>query len=118
MIAATATTLTRGRVHGRVGRGSPMAAHAAPNKGSAAGAVDTLSSLANSKNDNGQNPIFSSGPGVLGPVTYRSWSGVFGAPFASGAGGGRHGGGSPSRPRPPFGWARPAGGGRARTWPG
>src|SRR5712691_13113698 len=60
MIAATATPLTRGRVHGRVGRGSPIAAHAAPNKGSAAGTGDMLSSLANSQKDNGRPPNLSS----------------------------------------------------------
>src|SRR5712692_294120 len=60
MMAAMATPLTRGRVHGREDRGSPTAAHAAPNKGSAAGAVDTLSCLANCQKDNGRDPNLSS----------------------------------------------------------
>src|SRR5947209_7437884 len=60
MIAATAIPLTRGRVHGRGGRGSPIAAHAAPNRGSAAGAGDMLISLANSQKDNGRAPNWSS----------------------------------------------------------
>src|SRR2546429_1953390 len=65
MIAATATPLTTGRVHGRVGRASPIAAHAAPNKGSAAGAVDTLSSFANPQKDNGRAGNWSSPKGLL-----------------------------------------------------
>src|SRR5437868_7157962 len=60
MTAATATPLTRGRVQGREGRARPIAAQAAPNRGSAAGAGDTLSSLANSENDNGRDPDLSS----------------------------------------------------------
>src|SRR5207253_5824027 len=66
MIAATAIPLTRGRVHGRVGRGSPIAAHAAPNRGSAAGAGDMLISLANSQKDNGRAPNWSSPPRLPG----------------------------------------------------
>src|SRR5438445_9697435 len=65
MIAATATPLTTGRVHGRVGRASPIAAHAAPNKGSAAGAVDTLSSFANPQKDNGRAGNWSSPKSLL-----------------------------------------------------
>src|SRR5438445_1088699 len=65
MIAATATPLTTGRVHGRVGRASPIAAHAAPNTGSAAGAVDTLSSVANPQKDNGRAGNWSSPKSLL-----------------------------------------------------
>src|SRR2546430_10165672 len=65
MIAATATPLTTGGVPGRVGRESPIAAHAAPNKGSAAGAVDTLSSFANPQKDNGRAGNWSSPKGLL-----------------------------------------------------
>src|SRR5947199_2273145 len=62
MTAPAATPLRTGRLHGRAGRGTPTAAHAVPNKGSAEGARDTLRSLANSKNDNGRDRIFSCGP--------------------------------------------------------
>src|SRR2546423_353341 len=68
--APAATPLRTGRLHGRAGRGTPTAAHAAPNKGSAVGARDTLRSLANSKNDNGQDRIFS-----CGPPPPHSWAG-------------------------------------------
>src|SRR5207302_10436131 len=77
MIAATAIPLTRGRVHGRVGRGSPIAAHAAPNRGSAAGAGDMLISLANSQKDNGRALNWSSLLPIHGEVA-RSAGGARG----------------------------------------
>src|SRR5229473_6342223 len=56
MMAAMASPLTRGRFQRRAGRGTPAAAQAAPNRGSADGPGDTFSCLANSKNDNGRAP--------------------------------------------------------------
>src|SRR5207249_1165977 len=71
MMAATARPLTRGRFHGRDGLGSPTAAHAAPNKGSAAGIRDALSCLANWQNDSGRDPNLSSDPRWVLPFMGR-----------------------------------------------
>jgi len=46
MTAAAAIALITGRFHGRDAWGSPAAAQAAPNKGSAAGGRDAIISLA------------------------------------------------------------------------
>src|SRR5260370_27679731 len=83
MMAATATALTSGRFHGRLGRGVPAAAQAAPNKGSPTGAGVALSSLANYQNDNGRDPDLSSNrgsaerePGYLPPLVWGLWGPV------------------------------------------
>src|SRR5690242_1179260 len=61
MIAATAMPLTSGRFHSLACRGTPTAAHAAPNKGSGAAAGAPFSCLANSVNDNVRDLNLSSG---------------------------------------------------------
>src|SRR5689334_14433019 len=83
MMAATAIPLTRGRFQGRLGRGLPAAAQAAPNRGSPTGAGAALSSLANPENGNGRDPDLSSNrgsgegePGYLPPLVWGLWGTV------------------------------------------